>query len=74
MKQDRKFDSHIAEHAHDVKIAKLRLGMYIIGGIFLFVVIVAAFAVSLAGDVRKSFPDYWDRLRSLGIDVQIHDT
>ena len=57
MKQDRKFDSHIAEHAHDVKIAKLRLGLFIIGGIFLFVVIVAAFAVSLAGDVRQNFPE-----------------
>ena len=22
--------------------------------------------------VRKSFPDYWDRLRSLGIEVEIH--
>ena len=58
MKQDRKFDSHIAEHAHDVKIAKLRLGLFIIGGIFLFVVIVAAFAVSLAGDVRQNFPEH----------------
>ena len=24
--------------------------------------------------VRKSFPDYWDRLRSLGIDIEIHDS
>ena len=57
MKQDRKFDSHIAEHAHDVKIAKLRLGMYIIGGIFLFVLAVAAFAVSLADGVKANLPE-----------------
>ena len=29
--------------------------------------------IRCAEAVRKSFPDYWDRLRSLGIGVEIHD-
>lgn len=57
MKQDRKFEKHIAEHAHDMKIAKLRLGLWIIGGIFLFVLAVAAFAVSLADGVKAHLPE-----------------
>ena len=57
MKQDRKFEKQIAEHAHDMKIAKLRLGLWIIGGIFLFVLAVAAFAVSLADGVKANLPE-----------------
>lgn len=57
MKQDRKQEKHIAEHAHDMKIAKLRLGLWIIGGIFLFVLAVAAFAVSLADGVKANLPE-----------------
>ena len=29
--------------------------------------------IRCAEAVRKSFPDYWERLRSLGIDISIHD-
>jgi len=44
------------EHARDMRLAKVRAGIWIIGGLLLFAVAVAAFATALMDGIRREVP------------------